>query len=211
MRKKHILCTFLVFMCFVFTLGISAFATNDLVPYSPGGQDVSSSADSVESDTGTSSGVHDYAGELFLETKIEETEAVTNMITAIANVASWLITLVLGTLTSILTIIMVIDICCLLIKPLAGLLAKLPIQVFSDEICAITGIQYTGNTEGASTGTIEKVDLKGKPAFLYYLEKKALLIIPAVIILILLGTGLLFDGVFFVANNVVSWVAGLLG
>lgn len=210
MKNRRIFCMIFMMLCCVFMLNIVAVAANDLVPYNPGGQTTTSGTTAPESDTESSgSGIQDYAGQLFLETKINENETVTGVVQTISNVASWFITFVLGAITSILTIIMVIDICCLLIKPLTGLLAKLPIQLFSDEVSAITGIQYVGNTEGGSTGTVEKVDLKGKPAFFYYLEKKALLIIPAVVILILLGTGLLFDGVFFVANCVVTWFANL--
>lgn len=210
MKNKRILGVFLMMLCCMFMFNVSAFADNNLVPYNPGSSSsVTSESTTSGAETSSDSGTKDYAGQLFQETQIMENETVSGAVNTIANFASMLITLVLGAITSILAIIMLIDICCLLIKPLTGILAKLPIQLFSDEVSAITGIQYVGNTEGSST-TVEKVDLKGKPAFLYYIEKKALLIIPAIILLILLGSGLLFKGVFFVANIVVSWFEGLL-
>lgn len=211
MKNKRALGVFLMMLCCVFMFSMSAFADNNLVPYNPGGTITVADSNTSAGTAGNTGGEPtDYAGQLFQETQIMENETVNATVSAIANVASALITLVLGAITSILSIIMVIDICCLLIKPLTGLLAKLPIQLFSDEVSAITGIQYTGNTEGGGGAAVEKVDLKGKPAFLYYIEKKAVTIIPAIIILILLGTGLLFKGVFFVSNVVVSWFAGLL-
>lgn len=213
MKNKRILGAFLMMLCCIFMFSVQAFADNNLVPYNPGGTSAVTESGGTPtggaSGQGNSSEPTDYAGQLFQETQIMENETVNATVGAIAKVASALITLVLGAITSILSIIMVIDICCLLIKPLTGLLAKLPIQLFSDEVSAITGIQYTGNTEGGGGATVEKVDLKGKPAFFYYIEKKAVTIIPAIIILILLGTGLLFKGVFFVSNHVVSWFAGL--
>lgn len=210
MKNKRILGMFLMMLCCMFMFSMSAYADNELVPYNPGNT-TSTAANNTSTGTSASndSGPTDYAGQLFQETQIMENETVNATVQTIAQIASGLITLVLGAITSVLSIIIVIDICCLLIKPLTGILAKLPIQLFSDEVSAITGIQYTGNTEGGGGATVEKVDLKGKPVFLYYIEKKAITIIPAVIILILLGTGLLFKGVFFVANVVVSWFAGL--
>lgn len=210
MKNKRILGMFLMMLCCMFMFSMSAYADNELVPYNPGST-TSTAANNTSTGTSTSndSGPTDYAGQLFQETQIMENETVNATVQTIAQIASGLITLVLGAITSVLSIIIVIDICCILIKPLTGILAKLPIQLFSDEVSAITGIQYTGNTEGGGGAAVEKVDLKGKPAFLYYIEKKAITIIPAVIILILLGTGLLFKGVFFVANVVVSWFAGL--
>lgn len=212
MKIKRALCViFSCMFCFVL-LGVSAFAANDLTPYQPGGTTEQSTPSTPTTPSGGNGGdVPDYAGQLFQGTELTPNETVQGVVDSISNVASALITFVLGALTSILTIGIVIDICCLLIKPLTSALAKLPIQLFSDEVTAITGIQYTGSTEGGSNTSIEKVDLKGKPVFLYYLEKKAFLIIPSVVILILLGTGLLFKGVFFVSNHIVSIFANLLG
>lgn len=214
MRIKRALSIIFSCVCCLVFLSMSAFAANDLTPYQPGGTTEQSTPTTPTTPSGGNNGgngVPDYAGQLFQETEISPNETVQGVVSSISNVASALITFVLGALTSILTIGIVIDICCLLIKPLTSALAKLPIQLFSDEVSAITGIQYTGSTEGGSNTSVEKVDLKGKPVFLYYLEKKAFLIIPSVVILILLGTGLLFKGVFFVSNHIVSIFANLLG
>lgn len=209
MKTKQIVCLFiaLVFGATLFSLSVFA-ADNNLTPYTPGGSQVEQDTDS--SSSGGGKNTPDYAGQLFQETEFSKNETVTEVTTTIAKIASAFITCVLGVLTSLLTISMVIDICCLLFKPLTRILAKAPIQLFTDEVSAITGIQYVGNTEGAASENVEKVDLKGKPAFLYYLEKRALLIFPAVIILILLGTGLLFDGVFFFANKIVAVIDNFL-
>ncbi len=208
MKTKQIVCLFIALVCGAVLFSLSAFAAdnNSLTPYTPGGSQVE------QSTVGSSSNpAPDYAGQLFQNPELSQNETVNKAVTSVAKVASALITLVLGVITSILTIQMVIDICCILIKPLTSLLATLPFQVFNDEVTEITGIQYVGNTgEKGSSGTVEKVDLKGKPAFFYYLEKRALIIIPAIIILILLGTGLLFDGVFFIANKVVALVDNAL-
>lgn len=209
MKTKQVIILFAALVCGVMLFSLSAFAeSNDnLVPYTPSGTQVDQSVGTVVDE---SNGTTDYAGQLFQGTELSKNETVSGVVNMTAKAASALITLVLGVITSIITISMVIDICCLLIEPLTGLLSKLPIKLFSREVSAITGVQYVGNTEGAATETVEKVDLKGKPAFFYYIEKKALLIIPALILLTLLGTGLLFDGIFFVTNKVVGLFDNLL-
>ena len=160
MKNKRILGMFLMMLCCMFMFSMSAYADNELVPYNPGST-TSTAANNTSTGTSVSndSGPTDYAGQLFQETQIMENETVNATVQTIAQIASGLITLVLGAITSVLSIIIVIDICCLLIKPLTGILAKLPIQLFSDEVSAITGIQYTGNTEGGGGAAVEKVDL----------------------------------------------------
>lgn len=124
---------------------------------------------------------------------------------------SRIITFVIGVVPYVMGISMVIDIVCLLIKQVNVLLAGLPIQLYSDTVIEINGIQFVGTGEGnKGTTNVEKKDLKGQSKFLYYIKSKFFDILIAVTLFLLLHTGILFNVIFWIANRIVGWIDGLI-
>lgn len=202
--------------CFLFAivcwciLTVTALADSpELVPYDPGAVASAPAADTTVAPSNSNEPV-DYAGQLFTDTQFQQTPEVEGIVSTIANAASWLVTLVIGAIAPIMTIQLVIDMVCILLRPAAELCAHLPIQIVSDLCISITGIQFVGSGGNGGSGTsIEKADLKKENPFIFYIRNRLVTIVLAVIIFILLGSGLLFKIVFFLANTVVGWIAGL--
>lgn len=208
--KRVLMCALLTAVCCFTTFSTVAFAENNLVPYEPGGRTgVSTSPSQANS---ASDDVHDYAGELFEHTTIVKDPGVSSVVQTISQVASVFLTFIVGVLPVLLTIQILVDIVCILLKPAALLMSRFPFQLNADEAIMVTGIQFVGGSgEGDARATnIEKVDLKGENPVLFYVKRRFIAILFAIIMCMLLGTGLMFDIVFWIANHVISWIAGIL-
>ena len=191
-------------MCWIGLFSTSVLAANNLVPYDDTSQSSSVTAVTASTPEDSVKEPHDYAGEIFQDVKYSEDPAVTGAVSSVAKVLSWIITFVIG-------ILMVIDIVCLLIKQVNVLLAGLPIQLYSDTVIEINGIQFVGTGEGnKGTTNVEKKDLKGQSKFLYYIKSKFFDILIAVTLFLLLHTGILFNVIFWIANRIVGWIDGLI-
>lgn len=207
--KKLLLQGLLVVCCFLMSTSV-AFAENSLVPYEPGGQTATSSATPAQS--GNDDGVHDYAGDLFEHTVITKDPGVSSIVQTVSQVASVILTFIIGVLPVLLTVQILVDIVCILLKPAALLMSRFPFQINADEAIMVTGIQFVGGSgEGDARATsIEKADLKGENPVLFYIKRRLIAILFAIIMCMLLGSGLMFEIIFWVANHVVSWIAGIL-
>lgn len=200
-------------MIWIMTCGLTAMAEGNLVPYDGPSSSQSSTVSTPQQSSGqsTTSTPRDYAGEVFKDIQYSEDPAVTSAVSSVAKVLSWVITFVVGVVPYVMSILMVIDIVCILIKQANVLLAGLPIQLFSDTVIEINGIQFVGSGEGNKGSTnVEKKDLKGQSRFLYYIKSKLFDIIIAITLFLLLHTGILFNVVFWVANHIVGWIDGLV-
>lgn len=198
-------------MCWICLFSTSVLAANNLVPYDDTSQSSSATTSTVSTPGDSSKEPHDYAGEIFQDVKYSEDPAVTGAVSSVAKVLSWIITFVIGVVPYVMGILMVIDIVCLLIKQVNVLLAGLPIQLFSDTVIEINGIQFVGTGEGnKGTTNVEKKDLKGQSKFLYYIKSKFFDILIAVTLFLLLHTGILFNVIFWIANRIVGWIDGLV-
>lgn len=209
MKKRAMFYMFICCVWLCLSFGMTAFA-GGLVPYE-GGSSGSSPSTSANAGTDNQDDVHDYAGEIFSSMTYTEDPTVTKTVNTIAQVTSWVITFVVGTMPHLLAIVMVVDLVCLLLPQINSLLAGAPIKLYSDTVTEINGIQFTGNSEnGASGGTTEKKDLKGYSKYLYYFRTKLPELIFAFAMFLLLYTGLLFKLVFFVVNHIVGWIDGIV-
>lgn len=198
-------------MCWIGLFSTSVLAANNLVPYDDTSQSSSVTAVTVSTPEDSVKEPHDYAGEIFQDVKYSEDPAVTGAVSSVAKVLSWIITFVIGVVPYVMGILMVIDIVCLLIKQVNVLLAGLPIQLYSDTVIEINGIQFVGTGEGnKGTTNVEKKDLKGQSKFLYYIKSKFFDILIAVTLFLLLHTGILFNVIFWIANRIVGWIDGLI-
>lgn len=189
----------------------SAFADNELIPYEPDSAASSSQLPSTSGTPGTTKSENtsqtDYTGDLFQKPQIVKDEAVAGVTSTITEIASKIITAAISIVPVLLTIQILIDLLCILFKPIALFFSRLPLQINSDEVIAVTGIQFVGTGEGTGTN-IEKKDLK-ENAVLFYFKSRLITIILVMTVFVLLGTGLLFQGVFFIANTVTGWIANL--
>lgn len=214
MRKRLILFRFMCcILCFIAISG-SAFAS-ELVPY-PGDSTTSSSQGALMPTPGQSqvasggSTSHDYAGEIFTSPTYTEDPMVSSAVRSISTAVSYVFTFVIGVVPHLMALLMLVDICCMLFKPLNVLLTGLPIQLFSDTVTEITGISYAGKTEGgAAASAPQKTELK-MPKWLYYLEKKLPELLVAFALFLLLYSGVLFDLLFMGANAIVGVIEGVV-
>lgn len=211
--RKRMTAILLAVLSSFYILGAFAYADNNLVPYNPGTQTETPAATTSETTatTTTSDGTPDYASDLFEHTTISADPSVASTVQTISSVASWILTFVISVLPILLTIQLLIDIVCILLKPAAVLFSHFPFQVNADEEIMVTGIQYVGGGgEGEAKSTsIEKVDLKGESPVLFYVKKRIITILFAVVMCTLLGTGLLFKLIYWASNHIVSWIAGI--
>ena len=189
----------------------TAFADNELIPYEPGSSTSSSQMPSASVPHSTQKPEEtsqiDYTGNLFQKPQIVKDETVAGVTSTITEIASKIITAAISIVPVLLTIQILIDLLCILFKPIALFFSRLPLQINSDEVIAVTGIQFVGTDKDKGTN-IEKKDLK-ENAVLYYFKSRLITIILVMTVFVLLGTGLLFQGVFFIANAVTGWIAGL--
>lgn len=210
-KKMYVFSLFACFMCWIGLFSTSVLAVNNLVPYDDTSQSSSVTAVTASTPEDSVKEPHDYAGEIFQDVKYSEDPAVTGAVSSVAKVLSWIITFVIGVVPYVMGILMVIDIVCLLIKQVNVLLAGLPIQLYSDTVIEINGIQFVGTGEGnKGTTNVEKKDLKGQSKFLYYIKSKFFDILIAVTLFLLLHTGILFNVIFWIANRIVGWIDGLI-
>lgn len=209
--KRLFACLCLNILCGLFAFSGAAYATTSLVPYES--QQATQQGTAGNAGTAqTGDDVKDYAGDVFVAGEIKKTDAADSAVQTISNVASVILTFVVGVVPTLLTIQILIDIVCVLLKPAAVLLSHAPIQITSDEEIMITGIQFVGGTgQGEAQATsIEKADLKGENPVLFYLKRRLVTIILSVTMCVLLSTGVLFKVVYWVSNHIVSWIAGLV-
>lgn len=211
MKLRKLLGVLLCSMLAWCSICMTAFADNELIPYEPSssvevpGETTSSPAPAQSQEA---SSTPDYTSGLFQAPQIIEDETVSGITNTITNIASLIITAALSIAPVLLAIQMVIDVICIVLKPAALLFARLPFQVNSDEAIMVTGVQFTGTGENNSSN-VEKKDLNGENPVLFYLKSRIVTIILVFTLLVLLGTGLLFKGVFFLANTIAGWFAGL--
>lgn len=211
MKIRRYLCTLLIAMIAWCTTCATAFADNELIPYDPSGtiqSTISETQTKPSTPSASSSTQTDYAGILFENPQIVKDETVQNVTNSVTNFASILITLVISIAPVLLTIQIVIDVICILFKPVATGFSRLPLQINSNEAIAITGVQFVGSGKD-NASTVEKAEVTGNP-MLFYFKSRMFTIIIAFTFLVLLGTGLLFKGVFWVANTVTGWVDNIL-
>lgn len=211
-RKRRYLAVLLISAMFwILTCGVTAMAESSLVPYEGPPSQTSTTTSGQSPSGGTESQPRDYAGEVFKDIQYSEDPAVSSAVDSVAKVLSWIITFVVGVVPYVMSILMVIDVVCLLIKQVNVLLAGFPIQLYSDTVIEINGVQFVGTGEGSKSSTnVEKKDLKGQSKFLYYIKCKVFDIIIAITLFLLLHTGILFNVVFWVANQIVGWIDGLV-
>lgn len=203
MKTRRFFVSLLLTAMFSFSLfNITAFASNNLQPYVPGGQP-SVSAPGQQNPSDNTSG-RDYAGELFQSTEIVTDPGVNQAVSTVTKWVSVLVTLVLSFFPLVCTIQAVIDVVCIVLEPVAVLVAKVPFPINSKEAMGITGIQR----EGAQG--VENIDLKGQNPVVCYFVKRGWTLFFGVVFCLLLGTGLLFDIIFFAANHVVGWISGII-
>lgn len=211
-RKRRYLAVLLISAMFwILTCGITAMAESNLVPYEGPPSQTSTTTSTQSTPEGTESQPRDYAGEVFKDVQYTEDPAVTSAVSSVAKVLSWIVTFVIGVVPYVMGILMIIDIVCLLIKQVNVLLAGFPIQLYSDTVIEINGVQFVGTGDGnKGTTNVEKKDLKGQSKFLYYIKCKVFDIIIAITLFLLLHTGILFNVIFWVANRIVGWIDGLI-
>lgn len=211
--KRLFACFCMCIMCSIVTFSSVAYATNTLIPYEsqPAVQDSTPGAGDGQGNNQTNEDIK-YAEDIFTVGELKKTDAADSAVETVSNIASIILTFVVGVVPILLTIQILIDIVCILLKPAAVALSHAPIQITSDEEIMITGIQFVGGTgQGEAQSTsIEKVDLKGENPVLFYLKRRLVTIILSVTMCILLSTGVLFNVIFWVSNHIVSWVAGLI-
>lgn len=210
MKLRRLAGALLIAMVTWCSLCVTAFADNELVPYDPSSNVSSTTTIESQSTSSTSKGssTPNYTEGLFQEPQIVKDETVTGITNTVTDVASIVITFAISVAPVLLAIQMVIDFLCIVFKPIALVFSRMPFQINSDEVIMITGIQFTGTGENNSS-SIEKKDLKGENPIVFYLKNRIVTIILVFTVLVLLGTGLLFKGVFFLANTIAGWIAGL--
>lgn len=207
---------------FIFSSGTIAFADsggNTLVPYS--GSDGNNQQIVDDTDVSKSS-IPDYAGEIFDVPEVHTDPSVKAAVASIQNILSKALSFIAGVAVTIIGAQIVIDMLCLVLKPLTVGLSKLPIQVYSDTVASLTGITYTGpaNANGGTaaatasptptpTGANGK-DMSSKDMILFYIKKRIILIALALLFMTLIYSGVFFKLIFWGINHLVSYVDGIV-
>lgn len=207
MKIKRILSVFVVVLMCLSMFSLQVFAENNLVPYDGGG--AASAAPETPGATNPGGANGQLNTDLFAEVHIVKDENATAAANQIANVASIIITFIISVMPILLSLQLVLDMACILLKPLAVAVSKFPCcQLNSDEAIAVTGVGYAG--KGGNAGGAPPTDLQGKNPMVYYVYSRLKVVIFATVMCILIATGLLFNVVLFVANHIVTWIAGLI-
>lgn len=204
----------------IFSSGKIAFADsggNTLVPYS--GSDGNNQQIVGDTDVSKSS-IPDYAGEIFDVPEVHTDPSVRAAVASIQNILSKALSFIAGVAVTIIGAQIVIDMLCLVLKPLAVGLSKLPIQVYSDTVASLTGIAYTGpaNANGGTAAAApapapagaDGKDMSSKDMILFYVKKRIILIALALFFMTLIYSGVFFRLMFWLINHLVSYVDGVV-
>lgn len=207
MKLKKIAVALIISLVGLFTFNLVTFAENNLIPYDGGAAGGASAAE-----TGTKPATDAINTDLFEDVHIVKDPNVASTTKTIANVVSIVITFIISVMPVLLALQLVLDMACILLKPLAVTVARFPCcQLNSDEAIAVTGVAYTGRGEhGGGTGATAPADLKGRNPMVFYLYSRLKTVIFATVMCILIGTGLLFNLILAISNHIVSWIAGLI-
>lgn len=153
----------------------------------------------------------DYTEGLFYAPELKPDKSLSEPINrTVQSWASTLITIVVQTLPCLLVIVVLADVMCLLFPPVMTFMANfMPIQIFSDEVSAITGVAFTGRNKDGSGASIQKVELNGMHPLVYYVRHKFVTIVLAFLIITLIVSNVWFTLMSSIINTVVGWLAGL--
>lgn len=229
---KRIL-SLLAALCIVFGMSVVAFAANDndLIiegdgekVYTPSQSQSQSSTSSSEAekeeifptppvkDEEITKDTTDYTGGLFYAPELDIDQGVAKPINnTVRRWAGIVITVVVNILPCLCIITVLADVCCLLFPPIMTLMATLfPIQLFSDEVSAITGVAFSGRKKDGGGASIQRVDLDGSNPFVYYVRHKFVTIFLAFLIVTLIVSGVWFKIMTAIINFVVGWLVGLV-
>lgn len=211
---KLLLCCAIMFL----TLSrgtFTAFAdgNNALVPY------VDENGQQVATGDATNNGsLHDYAGEIFSTPELHTDPSVSAAVKSVQNIFSKVLTFIAGIAATLFGAQIVIDMLCLEIKPLTVGLSKLPVQLYSSTVETLTGIAYTGATNGNSGGTAAPAaptgadgkQLSSKDKLFYYLKERIVLIFFVLLFMTLVYSGVLFKLIYWIINYIVTWIGGIV-
>lgn len=188
----------------------------------PSGQDNSTSADKDSSGTdnfytnpitdegsGKSDDYVDYAGNLFGDVKLDKDDSYAQpAIDALRRVVGIIVSIAVGFLPLWIVLNTIIDVLCILAEPIMWLFANvIPIQLFSNEVSQVTGVQFAGKN---ATPATQAVDLKDQNKFIWYLRQKLVTTLFAMLMIVLVSTGIYFDILNWIINGIVSVIVSLL-
>lgn len=160
-------------------------------------------------DQETSDEYVDYAGDLFGDVKLDKDDSYAQpAIDALRRVVSIVVSIAISFLPLWIVLNTVIDVLCILAEPIMWMFANVvPIQLFSNEVSQVTGVQFAGKNANAATQT---VDLKDQNKFVWYLRQKLVTTLFAMLMIVLVSTGIYFDILNWVINGIVSAIVSFL-
>lgn len=207
MKSRRFFCYFFaIAMLYISMFSVQVYAENNLVPYDPGGQQ----ATSQQSPSGGEN-TSNYTDGLFQDITISRTDQVDGAINSVGSIISVVITFIIGVSALFFALQFVLDIACILIRPVAVLVAGLPIELNSAEAIAATGVPYSGAgaKSGAAPAAPAHDDAKGHP-LLFFLRKRLYVFFIAMLMFTLIGSGVMFKVLSFAINHIVSWISSMV-
>lgn len=151
----------------------------------------------------------DYAGDLFGDVKLDKDDSYAQpAIDALRRVVGIIVSIAVGFLPLWIVLNTIIDVLCILAEPIMWLFANvIPIQLFSNEVSQVTGVQFAGKN---ATPATQAVDLKDQNKFIWYLRQKLVTTLFAMLMIVLVSTGIYFDILNWIINGIVSVIVSLL-
>lgn len=151
----------------------------------------------------------DYAGDLFGDVKLDKDDSYAQpAIDALRRVVGIVVSITISFLPLWIVLNTIIDVLCILAEPIMWLFANVvPIQLFSSEVSQVTGVQFAGKNANSATQT---VDLKDQNKFIWYLRQKLVTTLFAMLMIVLVSTGIYFDILNWVINGIVSAIVSFL-
>ena len=159
--------------------------------------------------SGESDDYVDYAGNLFGDVKLDKDDSYAQpAIDALRRVVGIIVSIAVGFLPLWIVLNTIIDVLCILAEPIMWLFANvIPIQLFSNEVSQVTGVQFAGKN---ATPATQAVDLKDQNKFIWYLRQKLVTTLFAMLMIVLVSTGIYFDILNWIINGIVSVIVSLL-
>lgn len=147
----------------------------------------------------------DYAGELFGDVTLDIDHSAAKPMNAwLRGIVSIVMSVIMGIFPSLMILNTAIDVMCIAFKPVMTIFATMiPFQCFSSEVTEVTGIPFAGDknqTPAVAT------DLGNQNKLVYYLKKRGTVAFFALLMFVLMASGLWFKLMGFIVN----WIVGFL-
>lgn len=151
----------------------------------------------------------DYAGNLFGDVKLDmDNSYAAPAIDSIRTIISIVVSVVVSILPLWVVFSTMIDTLCILASPIMWVFANLvPIQLFSPEVSQVTGVQFAGQSGGASSPA---KDLGNQNKYVWYFKEKFITGLFAFLMVVLVSTGVYFDILNWIINLIVGAILSFI-